>query len=246
MCTLVSGGGEVLEDEDMILAELVAYWSPLARKPVDEESGPIAERRLNLEARALNCVVATEWPACPSLTPAVCKERLARAPVTSPGVDGLRYNHLCSLHEITGPLSSGLFAEWVADGSWPFCFQDSLVVCLHKDPQHTPSAGDIRPISLLSCASKILTQHLACWMLSVVPALIHASQKGFLPGRGLSSALYELELQVFTSGSGALLLLDIAKAFPTIKQSWLPKALASTGAPRWLIACITSLYSRQS
>ena len=235
----------VLEEEHAIHAELVAFWSPLARDPCIEESFSMLNRRLALEEQALRYTQATEWPACPTLSPEVCKERLKRAPATSPGADGLRYSHLLALAPVVVPMLRSLFDQWVTIGSWPLAFQDTLLVCLLKEGSCNPLAGDVHPISLLSCASKILTQHLAQWMLGVVPALIHASQKGFLPGRGLTSALLALETQVFTSCEGALLLLDLAKAFPTIKQQWLLKAVAATGAPAWLVTSLRSLYARQ-
>ena len=67
---------------------------------------------------------------------------------------------------------------------------------------------------------------------------------------GVEASLLALEHCAFGSGSGEipsgfLVLLDVARAFPTLDHMWIFSVLCASGAPLWLQDAVKALYSHQ-
>ena len=80
------------------------------------------------------------------------------------------------------------------------------------------------------------------------PNHVVANQLGFLPGRGTDLALAMIESAIFRddvslSGSAAIFL-DIARAFPTLDQTFLRKVLVQSRAPVWFLRAFDAFYEK--
>jgi hypothetical protein len=92
--------------------------------------------------------------------------------------------------------------------------------------------NDFRPISLLSCVVKIITQLLGDRLQSVIIPLVHKNQYGFIKSRTIQDCLawaFEYIHQCQQSKREIILKLDFTKAFDTIEHSVILQMMKSYG-----------------
>ena len=119
----------------------------------------------------------------------------------------------------------------------------TLSVPLPKNDE-LPGAAGVRPIAMGQTFAKILSRCLARWLYPLVSARIHGCQHGYSAGRGVDPALVSLELEAFglhaegTPAKGWLFLLDIARAFPSLRHDFLFQIIKASDAPSWLLRAL--------
>ena len=195
--------------------------------------------------------VKIPWPCRPSGEASCFRERLKFAPNTCPGPDGLRFAHLQAMGEPVCTLLAELYELWLDRGVWLAPLSDTYFVALAKPTSsHCPTPTSVRPIALSNCTGKLLTAQLASWLSGIVPPHILSIQHGFLSGRGTSEGLLELEYHALTlaplSDRHMLLLLDVARAFPSLLHEHIFACVEGANAPKWLRVAIKSLYRGMS
>lgn len=137
-------------------------------------------------------------------------------------------------NELVWPLTR-LFNLSLATESYPTQWKEALVVPLYKNKGDKSAPSSYRPISILSCASKIFGRLLKKQILSFCldHDVIPDCQFGFMPGR---STVWQL-LMTIESWQEALdaghvvhsLFLDVAKAFDRVDHALLLSKLQSIG-----------------
>ena len=104
-----------------------------------------------------------------------------------------------------------------------------------------------RPISLLTVDYKILAKVLANRLKKCLPNLIHPDQSGFLKGRNIGSNIrLIIDIIEYTETNdipGAILLLDIQKAFDSVSHDFLLKVLKHFNFDQKFIDWIKVFYS---
>jgi retron-type reverse transcriptase len=99
--------------------------------------------------------------------------------------------------------------------------------------------NDFRPITLLNCYLKIITELLANRLQKVILPIIHKNQYGFLKGRNIQDCLawaFEYIYQCSTSNQEIILLnLDFAIVFDTIDHGAMINIMKHMGFDdKWL------------
>ena len=119
----------------------------------------------------------------------------------------------------------------------------SLFLKKDKDPLNPKS---YRPISLLTVDYKILAKAIATCIKTVIRKIIDEDQSGFMKGRPIGHNIRQLldviEYTDFESIPGAVVLLDIEKAFDSIDHDFLFKTLKHFNFGDKFISNIKTLY----
>ena len=106
--------------------------------------------------------------------------------------------------------------------------------------------ANYRLITLLNSDHKIFTKALTVKLAQTVPAIIHESQAGFIPGRSIFDQVKLTKLVVdyaeTVEENGAIIALDQEKAYDKITHDYLWKTLAKYNLPASFIATVKSLY----
>jgi hypothetical protein len=107
--------------------------------------------------------------------------------------------------------------------------------------------GSTRPISLSNTASKFFALAVNRPLAQVANLTVHPRQRGFLAGRSLIDNVLEIEgygqsYAIADANDPAILLFDIAAAFPSLAHQWLFVVLQKMRIPRFMIHCIRALY----
>ena len=107
-----------------------------------------------------------------------------------------------------------------------------------------------RPISLINVDSKIATKVIAKRIKNVLPDIIHSNQSGFIKGRFIGeTARSILDIIAHTELSklpGVLLFINFEKAFDSIEQNFLYKALERFNFGPSFIKWIQTFYNNLS
>jgi len=147
----------------------------------------------------------------------------------SPGFDGLPlefyivfWNDICDmlLDSFNFSFDNGLLSLSQRNG---------IITLLPKKDRDPLKIQNYRPISLLSVDYKIIAKTMADRLKNCMGDLIHDSQSGFLKGRNIGNNIRLLmDIIDYTEANnipGALLLLDIEKAFDSVSHEFLLRVL---------------------
>ena len=170
---------------------------------------------------------------------AVC-QRLPRG--KAPGDDGLPYEFYVAFWERLAPrLLAVLNAAFhsTSTAALPPSMRSGRITLLYKGKgADRTQPGSYRPITLLNCDYKIAAAAIAARLGAPLSSVIDSSQTAFLPKRWIGdNVLAHLETVDYlqaTGQPGALVFLDLAKAFDRVDRAWILRSLEALGAP----ACI--------
>jgi hypothetical protein len=180
-------------------------------------------------------------------------ELVARPRDGAPGPDGIPY----SAWRCAGdPLLDVLFNAYEAflQGTpLPEGFNNSLMVFIPKGEEESDRGtvarvpGSTRPISLSNTASKFFALAVNRPLAQVASLTTHPRQRGFIAGRSLVDNVIEIEglgqsYAIADAPDPAILLFDIAAAFPSLAHQWLFVVLRKMRIPKFMIKCIQELY----
>ena len=123
-----------------------------------------------------------------------------------------------------------------------------VITCIPKEGKPKQFIKNWRPISLLNISYKILSSCLALRIKSVLPLIIHDSQKGFMKGRYIGEnirLLYDTILLTEQENiPGLLLMVDFEKAFDSVSWMFIEKALSFFNFPNSIISWFKVLYKK--
>ena len=166
----------------------------------------------------------------------VTAEELAQAlskfnPNPAPGTDGLTLAFYEQFWE--KKLTKAFFnctQEVVSEGKLTYTMGKGIIILIHKSKDlDRDNLSNYRPVTLTDTNYKILTKATAIRLQKVIKTIINEDQAGFVKGRNITLHLRLIDdiknnLNV-TNSSGALIALDFAKAFDTLRKECIIEAL---------------------
>lgn len=166
----------------------------------------------------------------------------------SPGTDGLPYEVYRAFWPQLGPLllaaTSAAFDAVSSLGeaapaaavaaALPPSWREGIITLLYKGKSLLRELlASYRPITLLNCDYKLVSKAFSNRLQPALSELIDELQTAFLAGRdGRENALYHQSLVEYLASSGqqgALLMLDIEKAYDRVDRGWLLKVAGAMG-----------------
>ena len=168
----------------------------------------------------------------------------------SPGPDGFTVEFYKFFFVDIGHYLIRSVNEGFRNGSLSITQYQGVITCIPKDKKPKQFIKNWRPISLLNVSYKIISSCIAGRIKSVLPSIIHESQKGFMKGRYIGENIRLLyDTIVLTEKEkipGLLLMIDFEKAFDSVAWSFIEKALNFFNFPKGLIDWFRVLYSKPS
>ena len=163
-----------------------------------------------------------------------------------PGPDGLPIELYKRFSNKLIPHIFNMFVESFEKGSLPQSLRSAVISLLLKPGKSPTDRTSYRPISLMSCDTKILCKVLAKRIEKVIHKLINADQSGFVPGRqafhNIRRLLNILHVK-YDVQDHAVLSLDAEKAFDRIEWPYLFDVLERFGFGRNILHWIKLLYT---
>ena len=139
----------------------------------------------------------------------------------APGPDGFPPELYMELWEVVGPLLLSSYEEAIAKGEFHRDQRTALITLLLKKGKDPLECSSYRPISLINCDPKIYAKVLALRLETVIDALIHPDQTGFMRGRmaadNVRRLLHVIDAVDDSHGPCGIFSLDAAKAFDHIE-----------------------------
>lgn len=165
----------------------------------------------------------------------------------SPGPDGFNFNFIKSCWSTIKGEILGVLDQFHANGRFPKASTSSFVALIgkKKNPQELT---DFRPISLIECIYKIISQILAMRLKGVLSGIISSTQTAFIKGRQiLDGVLVANEVINFAKKKKKplyLFKLDFEKAYGLVCWKFLDYMMERTRFCEkwrsWMKACIST------
>lgn len=104
---------------------------------------------------------------------------------------------------------------------------------------HAAAAAQLRPLTLSNSSQNLVAKALGASLERVALALVHPAQSGVVRGRRMLSDVLEMqaalkEATMFGMAPSAMVLFDVAVAFPSAEWEWIWSCLDAIGMPGWL------------
>lgn len=170
----------------------------------------------------------------------------------APGFDGITNGLLKKLPPLALTFLIFMFNVCLLNDYFPKCWKISKVKCICKPCKPSRFVDSYRPISLLSCVSKIferiilsrLNEHI------IENNIIPDHQYGFRPGKSCTHQLFRLtniiKNNLLSRKSTGILSFDLKAAFDSVWHQGLLHKLYVLGFPIYLIKMIQSFLSDRS
>lgn len=165
----------------------------------------------------------------------------------TPGPDGFPVEFYKTYAEQLAPRLQSLFAHSFQEGRLPDSMHEAIIVVIHKQGKDPKLCSSYRPISLLNVDIKIIAKILANRLNTVITALIHPDQTGFMPGRGTDINIRRLHTHIAIASPdrpGVVASLDAEKAFDSVEWGYLWAVLSRFGFGPRFRAWIQMLYAQ--
>lgn len=173
-------------------------------------------------------------------------------PFKCPGMDGIQNTLLKHLPTPFSEVIVKIFNAVVSQCYWPAAWRHAKVIALHKKGKPEDEAKSYRPISLLPSLSKTLERLIANRLVDEMDAknVLQNWQFGFRRGHSAPQQALRLRQQLREARdnkvSSAVLLLDVASAFPSMWNEGLLSQMIGEGISPYLISSISSFLSNRS
>ena len=232
-------GGPQWSNKHPLRHPLVTYWTAtslvLAYRLTPMLLFPLFPLYLHQQ---LHC---TPW----LITSSIVHKYIARLPLNkSPGADRITNEILRKLsYSIARPLSI-LFNLSLSSGTFPSRWKSATVIPVYKNKGDKNNPSNYRPISLLSCVSKLLESIVYDRLYDHISPLLHPAQSGFRRKDNTSLQLSRIIQDLCSLKDqrqvSCICFFDLSKAFDTVWHKGLIAKLRAHGVPGSLLAWITS------
>jgi hypothetical protein len=156
----------------------------------------------------------------------------AAAAAKSPGLDGLSYEFYKKCFPVLGPSLLSAFNDMLVADALPPSLRRGVVRLLPK-VAGTPTAAQLRPITLLGTDYKLLTKMFVNRLLAVLPDILTAGQLCSVHGKsifdGAAAILSAVEYLQQRQLPGYVVSLDFFHAYDRVDLQWVDKVLAAFG-----------------
>lgn len=162
------------------------------------------------------------------------------------GPDGISYKLLKKLSDKTLKHLANIFSNILKTRKFPEVWKEACVTMLHKNDKPRQLPASYRPISLLSCLSKIFER---CLQKHIVTKKLPNHQFGFRPKHStthqLTRIVQDATKNINQNWSGIIVSLDIEAAFDKVPHHEMILKLKKQKQPTWLIQLIKSYYQQR-
>merc|ERR1712240_2649 len=166
----------------------------------------------------------------------------------SPGPDGFTAEFYKSFFSEIGVFLVRSLNEAFNKGELSVTQYQGVITCIPKEGKPKQFIKNWRPISLLNVSYKLLSACLARRIKTVLPLIIHDSQKGFMKGRYIGENIRLLHDTILLTEKenipGLLLMVDFEKAFDSVSWFFIEKALKFFNFPNSIISWFKILYKK--
>ncbi len=168
----------------------------------------------------------------------------------SPGQDGLPAEFYRVFWVDISDLLMKVYNNAFALGRLPISQRTGIISLLPKKDRDGLLIKNYRPITLLSVDYKIIAKCMATRIKSVLGSLIDSDQSGFLKGRHIGSNIRTI-IDIIQYSSikkipGAILLLDIEKAFDSLERAFMLKTLKCFNFGDNVIKWVSTFYAERT
>ena len=147
----------------------------------------------------------------------------------SPGPDGFTVEFFKMFFRYIGQFYIRSINEGYLKEKLSVTQYQGVITCIPKEGKPKQYVKNWRPISLLNVSYKILSASIASRIQSVLPNIIHESQKGFMKNRYIGECIRMLyDVLVHSEQEnipGLLLMIDFEKAFDSVSWNFIEKSL---------------------
>ena len=166
---------------------------------------------------------------------------------SSPGPDGFTVGFYKIFWRDLKLLVTQVAEELFTNGSVPSLFKCSTTTLIPKKGKDRRFVKNLRPISLLNVAYKLITKSLALRLGSVVQSVISEDQSGFLKGRFIGEnvrlVIDAINMSKELNLPGLLLFCDFQQAYDCISWDYLKTILHRFGFGDYFIKWVAMLYT---
>ena len=246
----------VTETAPQRLADLLAdQYAGVSRAPLTSPEAQAAVLAAVVECQLEGATRRIAPPAAETAGAAAVTEDEVRQAVRAlaagraPGPDGLPAEVWKHWAGDWAPALAALFSAVGSTGRLPSGFHAGLVVPIYKGGDADAAAApSYRPITLLAALYKVLARVLCARFCRALSDVLGVEQSAFLPGRSAADAILLSQLLPAAlsseDSSGAVVLVDFAKAFDTIDRPFLLQLMRSLGAGEGMCRWVAVLLSR--
>lgn len=249
---LTRPNGSLEDKPDQLAGMVVQHFAAVSSQPVVNvaaQAEVLAAWQLELDqgrARALP-VEPSHAAGSQEVTQEEVRAALGKmAAGKAPGVDGLPAELWQLGQGVWVPLLSKLFTALGSTGHLPAGFSMGCVTPLHKAGE-AAVVTNYRPITLLNADYKLLARVLASRFGMVMQGSFSSAQTAFLPGRLIGDGIAFSQLlhaALSLHGQpGAVVMLDIAKAYDTVDRGFLMQAMQTAGASAGMVDWVRLLLT---
>ncbi|KGU02951.1 hypothetical protein MEY_05668 [Candida albicans 19F] len=155
---------------------------------------------------------------------------------TAVGTDGISYQNLIELWPSLGESLIRAGNNILKYGTLPQQMSEVIITLIPKKSK-TPIIENFRPISVISCAVRLLSSVIEKQLNPVLEKVIEKTQTGFLKERSISNSIYLLDMvltryqtsKTADAESAGFINLDFRKAFDSVHHDFILKVLQQVG-----------------
>ena len=237
---------DIIVNQQTILGDISLFYQNLYRKQCDGNNNIMEDFLDSVEIPQLN---ETDKD---FLERPITKQELYDTVTSmkhnkSPGLDGLPVEFYIVFWTDLSDLLLNSFNFSMENGLMSSSQRNGVITLIPKKDKDTLFLKNFRPISLLTVDYKILAKTLANRLKKKLSNLIHPDQSGFLKGRNIGNNIRLIidiiEYTDFKKIPGAILLLDIQKAFDSVSHEFLLHVLKRFNFSSKFINWIQMFYS---
>ena len=247
---LKNANGSLIVNPQNIMKELHGFYSSLYSSHWSEDSGKEAD----------NFFEGLEIPKFSHDQKEKLNQRLTKAELFNaiksmpankcPGLDGLPKEFYVAFFNDIYDMLTDSYAFSFEKGFMSQSQRHGIISLLPKNNKDPLYAKNYRPISLLNVDYKIIAKCFALRLKSFLLDVIHDNQSGFLKGRNIAHNIrLIIDLIDYTNTHdvpGALLLLDIEKAFDSVEHEYLYKVLDRFDVGHDFLTWMKCFYNNRS
>ena len=155
---------------------------------------------------------------------------------SAPGPDGIPFLIYRALRHLFTPILSQVMAALASGVKPPKGFNKARLFLIPKN--ESMLIEKTRPISVTNCDNRIIASAVAEAIGPACDAIIHRSQKGFIPGRNGDTHIVDLNRDYYKARvkriQHYILFMDTEKAFDSVHHSFIFAVLKKAGFPSWV------------